>query len=77
MKGKSVLTIDIDRVRKAAAPIFNGDIEAWSKKARVSIPTLRNFLKGQNIKVATVEKIIRPVGIELSAVLQINGRSVA
>lgn len=70
----------VERVKKLGAakfgPRFTDQFE-WARAAGVSIPTLRDFLKGVDIKLTTIAKIVAPLGYTVDLVIRKNGKGKA
>ena len=67
----------IERVKKAGDAKFGPrytDRYEWARAAGVSVPTLREFLSGSEIKLATIAKIVAPLGLEVDLVIRKNGK---
>lgn len=50
------------------------DLTEWARRADVSLPTLREFLKGNPVKIRTVDDILRPLGLTAADVIRENGK---
>jgi len=67
------IQFDIERA-KELAEARHWDLREWARRADVSVPTLREWLRGSaTIKIRTVDDILRPLGLTAADLIR-NGK---
>lgn len=75
-------SVTVDEVVEAARRTFKVKdreslVNKWAKRAGVSAPSVRSFIKADNVKPATVDRIVRPLGYQTEVVIKERDRKTA